>query len=377
MSKGNYSIAIQELKSFERKDVRLQARAAVNLSFLHLLEGDVVQAGKYAALAVKTDRYNARALVNMGNCLLEEEGGGEGEGVARAKELYLEAIGVEADCCEAIYNLGLVSKRSGSYAEALQAFDKLHTLVPSSPEVLFQLATLHEAQGQHGTAIKYLKHLSARLPNDPGVLSRLGAMQAGGGEGAGEGFHYHTESYRVWPVDLEVLSWLGVWYVQQELYEQAVELFARASEVQPSEPKWRLMVASCYRRSGAVSKALHVYEAIHDLWPDNMECLRYLVALCREHRREGEAQVYQVALSRLERLAGIAEASQRVYEGQEGQGQQQGQQQGQGHFAAPSMSMGMGGGGYGLGGQGSDGGGAEEGGRRDDFEGADIDDLLA
>jgi intraflagellar transport protein 88 len=38
----------------------------------------------------------------MGNVLLER---GDLE---RAKELYLEAIGVEADCVEAIFNLGLV-----------------------------------------------------------------------------------------------------------------------------------------------------------------------------------------------------------------------------------------------------------------------------
>ena len=30
------------------------------------------------------------------------------ENYARAKEYFLEAIGVEADCIEAIYNLGLV-----------------------------------------------------------------------------------------------------------------------------------------------------------------------------------------------------------------------------------------------------------------------------
>ena len=37
-----------------------------------------------------------------------------------AKELYLEAIGVEADCLEAIYNLGLVNKRLGALEDALQ-----------------------------------------------------------------------------------------------------------------------------------------------------------------------------------------------------------------------------------------------------------------
>ena len=75
-----------------------------------------------------------RALVNKGNCLYAS---GEYE---KAKELYLESIGVEADCVEAIYNLGLVNKKIGVLNESLQAFEKLHTIVPDSPEVIYQIA---------------------------------------------------------------------------------------------------------------------------------------------------------------------------------------------------------------------------------------------
>lgn len=58
--------AIEQLKAFERKEKHHKARAATNLAFLYLLEGDVEQATRYASLAVKHDRYNAKALVNMG-----------------------------------------------------------------------------------------------------------------------------------------------------------------------------------------------------------------------------------------------------------------------------------------------------------------------
>jgi len=37
-----------------------------------------------------------------------------------ARELYLEAIGVEADCVEAIFNLGLCNKALQQYGDALQ-----------------------------------------------------------------------------------------------------------------------------------------------------------------------------------------------------------------------------------------------------------------
>lgn len=57
--------------------------------------------------------------------------------------MYLEAIGVEADCTEAIFNLGLVCKQMGHYNDGLQAFKKLHRICPKDPQVLFHLAHLY------------------------------------------------------------------------------------------------------------------------------------------------------------------------------------------------------------------------------------------
>lgn len=61
-------------------------------------------------------------------------------------------------------------------------------------------------------------------------------------------------------------------YVKSELYERAEAFFARASALQPSEVKWRLMVASCRRRAGALAPAFEAYAGIADDYPENAEC---------------------------------------------------------------------------------------------------------
>jgi intraflagellar transport protein 88 len=109
------------------------------------------------------------------------------------------------------------------------------------------------------------------VPSDPGCLARLGQIFHKD-EDETQAFHYHSESYRYFPVNLEVISWLGVWFVKSELYEKAIEFFERASEIQPQEAKWKLMVASCHRRMMNYGKALEVYEWIHTQHPDNLEC---------------------------------------------------------------------------------------------------------
>ena len=56
------------LQEFEKKEHKLKARAATNLAFLYSLEGDSVNAERYADLAVGTDKYSAQALVNKVIC---------------------------------------------------------------------------------------------------------------------------------------------------------------------------------------------------------------------------------------------------------------------------------------------------------------------
>lgn len=120
-------------------------------------------ATKYAELAMQHNRYNAKALVNKGNCMFLR---GEYD---HARSMYQEAMGAEADCLEAIYNLGaasaspvvaivhavwtygrivllthlfmrtgIVNKRLGEYAAARGLFEKLHAILPNSVEVVLQ-----------------------------------------------------------------------------------------------------------------------------------------------------------------------------------------------------------------------------------------------
>lgn len=304
LKEKEFDKAIEVLKAFEKKDPVHKAMAAANLSYLYFVEGDTIQADKYASMAVRHQRYNAKALVNKGNCLYVKN---ECE---RAKELFLEAIGVEADCIEAIYNLGLVNIKMGVLNEALQAFEKLHSIVPSNPEVLYQIANLHDIMGNYRQAAKWFNILlscfgsngkrnrHAKHVVDPGVLARLGQI-FNKDDDETQAFHYHLESYRYFPINLDVISWLGVWYVKSELYEKAIQFFEQASQIQPNEVKWRLMVTSCYRRMGAYQKAMVLYEQIHHDYPENLECLRYLVAICKDLGQR--CDTFQAKLAKLER----------------------------------------------------------------------------
>jgi len=260
------------------------AHAATNLSFIYFHEGDYSSAIKYSDLAMKHNRYNAKALVNKGNCMF----------------MRSEYEAARSICLEAIYNLGVVNKRLGEYVAALGLFEKLHGIIPNSIEVVWQIADLFDISNQSRSAIKWFKILNARVPTDPAVLARIGNIYLKE-EDEAQAFHYHQESYRYYPVNMNVISWLGAYFVKNEMYEKAVIYFERAAQIQPQEVKWKLMVASCHRRSGDYQLAFEIYKAIHSDYPDNIECLRYLVHICDDLGKKDQVHEYVVKLRKAER----------------------------------------------------------------------------
>ena len=62
----------------------------------------------------------------------------------RAKEIYLEAIGIQADCVKAIYNLGLANVRLDFPKEASLDFEKLLTVISNNIFVVYHKDNLYE-----------------------------------------------------------------------------------------------------------------------------------------------------------------------------------------------------------------------------------------
>ena len=58
-----------------------------------------------------------------------------------------------------------------------------------------------------------------------------------------------------------------------EVYEQAIRFYEGAILAQPNEPKWKMMVAACYRKSANYQKAYEIYRKIHNQFPENVECM--------------------------------------------------------------------------------------------------------
>uniref|UniRef100_A0A671UIU5 Intraflagellar transport protein 88 homolog n=1 Tax=Sparus aurata TaxID=8175 RepID=A0A671UIU5_SPAAU len=299
----DFNQAVETLKTFEKKDSRVKSAAATNLSFLYYLEKDFDQADRYADLAMNADRYNPAALNNKGNTVFAKQD------YEKAAEFYKEALRNDSSCTEALYNLGLTYKRLNRLEEALDCFLKLHAILRNSAQVMYQLLLEDPQQ-----AIEWLMQVISVTPTDPQTLAKLGELHDSEGDKS-QAFQHYYESFRYFPSNIDVIEWLGAYYIETQFCEKAIQYFERATLIQPTQVKWQLMVASCYRRSGNYQKALETYKDIHRKFPENVECLRFLVRLCTDMGLK-EVQEYTTKLKKVEKMKEIRE--QRVKSGRDG-----------------------------------------------------------
>lgn len=131
-------------------------------------------------------------------------------------------------------------------------------------------ADIYELQGRSQDALKWFNVLAARV-NDPVVLTRLGELYNETNDES-RALNYQLESFRHYPIDLDVISSIGTFFVKQEMYERSLYFFQQASLIQPKEIKWGMILASNHKRCGNHDIAFQEYERLHEKFPGNEEC---------------------------------------------------------------------------------------------------------
>ncbi|EZA59408.1 intraflagellar transport protein 88 homolog isoform X2 [Ooceraea biroi] len=286
-------LAIDTLKMFENRDTKANSAAATMLSFIYYLQRDYDQAEKYGEAARNADTYNASAYVNLSACAIRKDE------LNIARELLLCALETDASHVQALYNLGLVYKKQNMYEEALECFWKVRNIVRHDPQTLYQIGHLYQLMSDIDQASEWYNQLLGIIPSDPGVLQKLGEMYDQIGDKQ-QAFQFYSDSYRFYPANFDVIDWLGSYFISMQVAEKALSYFKKAVELVPDEPRWRLLVAACLRRTGQFQKALVEYQDIYNKFPDNIECLKFLVRLCSDLGLK-EAQMYAAELKKAEK----------------------------------------------------------------------------
>lgn len=186
----NFNKAIETLKDFEKRDIKVASSAATNLSFLYILENDLQNAHKYADLSLKADKYNPAALTNKGNCFFADRD------FENAKHYYEDALKIDASCVEALYNLGLTYSKLGLHEQALDQFFKLHAMQRSNTQIFCKLAEINEKKNDFDQAENWYMQALRAHPKDSELLKCIGNIYDELGDRS-QAFQYYQDVIRV------------------------------------------------------------------------------------------------------------------------------------------------------------------------------------
>ena len=195
----NSSDAIDMYKSFELKEMRLRSAASNNLTFLYLIQKDLINAEKYCSMVLDQDMYNSKALVNMG-CIYYEK-----SNFNSAIEYFNKALSCDSLCISALYNLALV-KTTMQQHEGYKLFEKLTLIHSTHHEALFQLVSSSQNKD-------LFNRIVALCDSDSQILFMVGKQQ--------KNIEMILESYRLDPTHQSILLYLGNYYENEQLFEKS------------------------------------------------------------------------------------------------------------------------------------------------------------
>lgn len=92
--------------------------------------------------------------------------------------------------------------------------------IADDSEVIYQIADINDLVN-NGNAIEWFTRLIGRVPTDPNALARMGSLFAREGD-ENQAFHYYLEAYRYYQVNMDVIAWLGAYFVKNEVYDKAI-----------------------------------------------------------------------------------------------------------------------------------------------------------
>ena len=273
-----------------------QVRASLVASLLEL--GNKDEAKKVLNEAIEADVNNASLWIIKGQLAIIDQDY-EQAGAAYNRSLEIEpkaypamlgrivaAVGMEKfDVAESyfetlpegsdgdlrvIYLRGIVAEGKGLVAQALAHFKAVIQQYPDHQEALQKLARLHFEEGDTARSIEYLQRLTALYPQNKEYRKQLGAAQLAAGrldnafeELVGMGLNIQEQT------DANLLALLGSAYSKQGQFNEGVESLTRAHELAPESTPIAIQLALSHLRSGELSEAAKLLDAIREREPDN------------------------------------------------------------------------------------------------------------
>ena len=171
-----------------------------------------------------------------------------------------------------LLNQAVACKRRKDWVNAAAAFERVLQIDPDHAPAYFELADLSQTLGRTDTAIAFYMRSINLEPGNTVAFLRLGELLYAGGNWVGAENCFarvvDTGFLSGDPANLAfVMSKLGIALIRQEKLEQAVDVFKRILEIDPTMGEMYSNLAYVYERMGRLDEALAAGQRSVELAP--------------------------------------------------------------------------------------------------------------
>ncbi|XP_059060211.1 intraflagellar transport protein 88 homolog [Achroia grisella] len=333
--------ALQRLKAVARahpNDRVLRAEANADAAFVAYALGNWSEARALGEAASRDDPYSCAARVTAALAAARAAGadaltrgggpgagGGGGRAWAHAAQELAAATHLDPADLVAMHDLALALEKSESEDSVTAAEARWSRLRSSAGAAGGAGGGAAGAAGGAGggclrsLAAAALARLARARPADPaaadhwysmignwdvGVTCALAELHSEMGD-TQTAKHHYQDVEAVWPCEVSALEWLAA----DAPPDRALSYYARAARLQPTNPRWGLLMGGCLRGSGRYQEALALYKKMNARFPDNVQCLKLIVKLCGDQGLSEtnawtrELQRAQARIKQIERVA--------------------------------------------------------------------------
>lgn len=178
-----------------------------------------------------------------------------------AVEDFKKAIELDPELAVAHFSLGTAYHEMDMPEEATAEFAKAAELDPNDVQAHIFLAQDYAAAGEHQKVIEHLSRAAELEDSNAEVLKTLGAMQLkhGGDSGTKAAQKALAKAVKLKPDDAEILMNYAYTLYLDRLFNEAIDKFKRAIEIQPGYPEAHYNLALSY-------KAVRKYDLARQHW---------------------------------------------------------------------------------------------------------------
>jgi tetratricopeptide (TPR) repeat protein len=171
-------------------------------------------------------------------------------------QAILGKMGKDSKARAKIYvRLGEANRRKGDLAGAIQAFQNARQILPDDVVVLSELALVLDSAQRWSEAMKVYEAAIKLAPNDGVSLNNDAFLIAEHGGDLDQALTRAQRATQLLPRYPEVADTLGWIYLKKNLSDQAIEIFKRNVEQQPSSSTYRYHLGMAWYQKGDKAQA--------------------------------------------------------------------------------------------------------------------------